>query len=176
MAIDIYRPDQWHDFFLMVGTGAAALTGLVFVAMSLSLEVIAKDSTHRYRAISTLSGLAAAFMRCALVLMGGQNHQAVGTELLIVCGVMTVVVINGYIQALKSGRSLPGSSLYRTIGGSSCYLTEMAGAVILISGSISGLYVAAVAMVANFYFMISGSWLLLVGISWDETQQQKPKN
>jgi hypothetical protein len=27
--------DKWHDFFIMVGGGAAALTGLVFVAMSL---------------------------------------------------------------------------------------------------------------------------------------------
>ncbi len=27
--------DQWHDFFIMVVGGAAALTGLVFVAMSL---------------------------------------------------------------------------------------------------------------------------------------------
>jgi hypothetical protein len=32
MAFDIYRPELWHDFFLMVGGGAAALTGLVFVS------------------------------------------------------------------------------------------------------------------------------------------------
>jgi len=50
MAVDIYRPEQWHDFFVMVGGGAAALTGLVFVALSLNLESIAKDATHRYRA------------------------------------------------------------------------------------------------------------------------------
>ena len=30
-----YRPDQWTNFFLLVGTGAITLTGLVFVAMSL---------------------------------------------------------------------------------------------------------------------------------------------
>jgi len=49
--VDIYRPDQWHDFFMMVGGGTAALTGLVFVAMSLNLRVIDQDATHRYRAI-----------------------------------------------------------------------------------------------------------------------------
>jgi hypothetical protein len=31
-----------------------------------------------------------------------------------------------------------------------------------------GLYAVAVAIVANFFFMISGSWLLLVGVSRDE--------
>jgi hypothetical protein len=56
LAADIYKPDQWRDFFLMVGGGAAALTGLVLVAMSLNLDVIAQDATHRYRAIGTLAG------------------------------------------------------------------------------------------------------------------------
>ena len=59
MAVDIYRPDMWQNFFLMVGGGAAALTGLVFVALSLNLEVIAHDTTHTHRAIGTLAGFAA---------------------------------------------------------------------------------------------------------------------
>ena len=41
VALDVYRPEQWHDFFITVGGGAAVLTGLVFVAMSLNLGVIA---------------------------------------------------------------------------------------------------------------------------------------
>lgn len=59
--VDIYRPEQWSEFFLLVGTGAVTLTGLVFVSLSLNLKVIAVDATHRHRAIGTLTGLAAAF-------------------------------------------------------------------------------------------------------------------
>ena len=33
-AIDAYRPDQWHDFFVMVGGSTAALTGLEMVRQS----------------------------------------------------------------------------------------------------------------------------------------------
>src|SRR6266581_765007 len=69
--LDVFRPDQWHDFFIMVGGGAAALTGLVFVAMSLNVAVIAQDPTHRYRAIGTLTGFTAAFVICSLAVMGG---------------------------------------------------------------------------------------------------------
>jgi hypothetical protein len=54
----IFRSEQWPNFFLLVGTGAVTLTGLVFVAMSLNLKVIASDATHRNRAINTLTGLA----------------------------------------------------------------------------------------------------------------------
>jgi Flp pilus assembly protein TadB len=39
-AADAFRPDQWRDFFIMVGGAAAVLTGLVFVAMSLNVTVI----------------------------------------------------------------------------------------------------------------------------------------
>lgn len=64
----------------MTGGGAAALAGLVFVAMSINLDVVAQDATHRLRAVNMLAGFTAAFIICALVLTGGQSHQAVGTE------------------------------------------------------------------------------------------------
>jgi hypothetical protein len=168
--IDIYRADEWHDFFVMVGTGAAALTGLLVVAVSLHLEVVANDAALRHRARSVFAGLAAAFMRCALVLMGGQNHKTVGLELLIICMFVIATGINSYSKTLKYNRHISHSIKYRTMGNISCYLGEIVGAIILISGSIAGLYIAAIAMVSNFYFMFSGSWLLLVGISSDETK------
>lgn len=78
----MYQPALWHDYFAVVGTGAAALTGLVFVAMTLHLDDITRDPVHRHRARTILTGLTAVFIRCALVLMGGQNGQAVAVELI----------------------------------------------------------------------------------------------
>ena len=158
---DIYRPELWTNFFLLVGTGAATLTGLVFVAMSLNLKVIAIDITHRNRAIGTLTGLAAVFMMSAFVLMGGQNHVAIGLELLVVSFLASIVYVGGYIRAYKSSS---GASLQRTIAGTTLYLAEIIDAIILISGSISGLYIAAIALVANTCYMITGAWLLVVGV------------
>src|SRR6476646_12184758 len=83
LAADVYQPEQWHDFFLMVGGAAAALAGLVFVAMSLNLDVVMRDATHRYRAIGTLTNFIGIFALCSLALMGGQNHEAVGAEWLV---------------------------------------------------------------------------------------------
>lgn len=161
---DVYRPELWTDFFLLVGTGAVTLTGLVFVAMSLNLKTIAIDATHRYRAIGTLAGLALVFMRCALVLMGGQGYKAVGVELLTVSTLGAIVYINGYMQANKTGNK---ASLLRTTTGTCVYLAEIIGASILISGSIPGLYIAAIAIVANTCYMITGAWLLVVGVYHD---------
>jgi hypothetical protein len=158
---DIFRPEQWSDFFLLVGTGAVTLTGLVFVAMSLNLKVIAADATHRYRAINTLTGLALVFMRCALVLMGAQNNQSIGAELFVVSGISAAIFVKGYAKAIRMGNGLRPS---RIIGGSLVHLTEMIGAALFFFGYLPGLYVAAVAIVANTCYMITAAWLLVIGV------------
>jgi hypothetical protein len=159
-AADIFRPEQWTNFFLLVGTGAVTLTGLVFVAMSLNLRAIAIDATHRNRAINTLTGLALVFMRCALVLMGAQNHRSIGAELFVVCGISAAVFVTGYIRAIRTGNGL---TLSRIVGGSLLHLAEMIGAAVFFFGYLSGLYIAAVAMVTNTCYMITAAWLLVVG-------------
>ncbi len=160
IAADIFRPGQWNDFFLLVGTGAVTLTGLVFVAMSLNLKVIAIDATHRYRAINTLTGLALVFMRCALVLMGAQNHQSIGAELFLVSGISAAVFVKGYANAIRMSSGL---RLSRIIGGSLVHLAEMVGAALLFFGYLPGLYIAALAIVTNTCYMITAAWLLVIG-------------
>jgi hypothetical protein len=163
---DIFRTGQWNDFFILVGTGAVTLTGLVFVAMSLNLKVIAIDATHRYRAINTLTGLALVFMRCALVLMGAQNHRSVGAELFLVSGISAAVFIKGYSQAIRMSDGLRFSRIF---GGSLIHLTEMIGAALFFFGYLAGLYIAALAIVTNTCYMITAAWLLVIGVFDHET-------
>jgi len=161
IAADIFRTGQWNNFFLLVGTGAVTLTGLVFVAMSLNLKVIAIDATHRYRAINTLTALALVFMRCALVLMGAQNHRSVGAELFVVSGISVVVFLKGYTKAIRMSSGLRVS---RIVGGSLVHFTEMIGAAIFFFGYLPGLYIAAIAIVTNTCYMITAAWLLVIGV------------
>ena len=161
MAANIFRPGQWTDFFLLVGTGAITLTGLVFVAMSLNIRVIARDATHRNRAINTLAGLALVFLRCALVLMGKQTHQSIGAELFIVSGISLAIFARGYSRALAMSSGL---RLSRIVGGTCLHLAEMLGAALFFAGFLPGLYLAALAIVANTCYMITAAWLLVVGV------------
>src|SRR5580658_6694277 len=150
----VFRTGQWSDFFLLVGTGAVTLTGLVFVAMSLNVKVIAVDATYRNRAINTLTGLALVFMRCALVLMGAQNHQSIGAELLIISGISAVVFVRGYANAIKLGSGL---RLSRIVGGSVIHFVEMIGAALFLFGHLVGLYIAAIAIVTNTCYMVTAA-------------------
>jgi len=165
MLADVYKPELWSGFFTMVGGGVAALTGLVFVALSVALSInvegMTKDATHKYRSINTLAGLTAVFVTCGLALMPDQNHQTIGEELLLFTVIGLVIFLYGFRQAFKFG-SHP--SKWRLVIGSCLYFAELLGALVLISGSISGLYIAAASMLINVAFMISAAWLLVVGV------------
>ena len=161
----MYQPALWHDYFAVVGTWAAALTGLVFVAMTLHLDDITRDPVHRHRARTILTGLTAVFIRCALVLMGGQNGQAIAIEIIGVLAIVEVILYNSIRQAI---RNADNGVLWRTIGSFACLVLEQIGAVILFTGNAAGLYVVGLGMMSSFIFMVTGAWLLLVGVGAQE--------
>jgi hypothetical protein len=165
LSAEVYEPAQWNNFFVLVGTGSAALTGLVFVALTINLKAITQDTTHRYRAINMLSGFTAAFVIGALALMGHQTHRTLGIEWLVVSLLAAGINTNGYVQGFKAGGSRYALSLVRIVGGSACYLGQIIGSIMFYLGSRAGIYVAAISLIVNFYFLISGSWLLILGTS-----------
>ncbi len=101
----------WRDYFVMVGGGAAALTGLVFVAMSLHLADIAANPAHRHRARTILTALTDVFVRCGLVLMGGQSARAVGAELFVVIVGVELVVARA-ASAKRSAAAAPNNTAF----------------------------------------------------------------
>jgi len=160
---EVYEPGQWNNFFVLVGTGSAALTGLVFVALTINLRGVAKDSTHRYRAINMLSGFTAVFIISSLALMGHQTYRTLGIEWLLVSSLAAGINTNGYVQGFRMVGSRYALNLVRIAGGSACYLGQIIGSLILCFGSRAGIYVGAISLIVNFYFLVSGSWLLIVG-------------
>jgi hypothetical protein len=160
----------WHDYFVMVGGGSAALTGLIFVAMTLHLDEITTNPVHRHRARTILMGLTAVFIRCGLVLMGGQSFEAVALEIILVLSVVEFLLYSSIRQAIQSADR---GVLWRTIGSFACLLLEEAGAVVLLFGNAWGLYVVGLGMMSSFIFMVTGAWLLLVGVGSAEVTQAR---
>ena len=163
-------PEQWNNFFVMVGGGAAALLGLIFVAMSINHVIIIQNTTHKNRAINMLMGFVAIFMACGLALIGNQGLEVLGFEWLVLWLIATVIFIRGYVIAIRSGMSSIGLKVPRLAGGTICYIAEVISAIFLILGYSSGLYIAAIAIIVLFAFLISGAWLLMIGIYEDRAK------
>jgi hypothetical protein len=167
----LFMPEQWNNFFVMVGGGAAALVGLIFVAMSINHEIIIRNTTHKNRAINMLTGFTAIFMASSLALIGNQYLGVLGFEWLALWLIATVIFIRGYVIAIRSGMSSVGLKAPRLAGGTICYIAEVISAIFLILGHHSGLYIAAIAIIVLFAFLISGAWLLMIGIYEDRTKR-----
>src|SRR5579871_284080 len=153
--------NAWHDFFLMVGGGAAALAGLVFVAMSINLRLIIQDGTHKNRAIGTLVGYTAVFMICAFALVANQPYQWLGAEWLTISLVALYIYVRGLVRVRAQGGSGYGSSALRIFTGIAGYAAQMIGSGMLVAGYAAGLFIASTAMVLSFGSLISGAWLLI---------------
>lgn len=155
----------------MVGSGAAALAGLIFVAMSINIEIILKNATHKNRAINMLTGFTAVFMACSFALIGNHSLRALGSEWFVLWLIATGIFIRGYVVAIRAGMSSIGLSTPRLAGGTVCYFAEITGAVFLVLGYSAGLYIAAIAIIVLFAFLISGAWLLIIGIHEDQAKR-----
>ena len=168
----MYDASIWRDYFVMVGAGAATLAGLVFVAMTLHLEEIVRHPVHRHRARTILAGLTAVFIRCGLVLMGGQSRQAVAIELIAVLVVVEVFLYRSTRDAFLAADRIV---LLRAVGSFATLAVEQLGAVILFLGGVWGLYVVGLGMMSSFVFMVSGAWLLLVGVEAAQSAVQEAR-
>jgi hypothetical protein len=94
---------EWSDFFVGSAGASAALTGLVFVAVSINLERILSLPGVPERALETLLLLLGVLVVSLLALAPGQSATTLGLELLV-----ESVLILGLIAVLVR-RSLPAA-------------------------------------------------------------------
>jgi hypothetical protein len=77
-----YSAELWHEFFVGVAGAAAALTGLLFVSLSINLQQILQQVWLPRRAGLTVVLLFEALVIAILGLVPGQSSVALGVELL----------------------------------------------------------------------------------------------
>ena len=77
-----YSTELWHDLFIGVAGAAAALTGLLFVSLSINLQQILQPVWLPRRAGLTVVLLFEALVIAILGLVPGQSSVALGVELL----------------------------------------------------------------------------------------------
>ena len=71
----------WSTFAQVAGTAAASLIGLLFVAVSIRINFIARSQELRNRAAQTLSLFGTVLVTAILITIPGQATEALGAEL-----------------------------------------------------------------------------------------------
>jgi hypothetical protein len=160
-----YEPDRWAAAFTAVAGSSAALTGLLFVALSINLDRVIKGPGLVARAVEVLLLLVAVLVIATLLLMPGQGVQGVAIEILVIAVLMSSLL--GYIHVRAPRHALRVSTanfVLRVVGDQMGPLFLIIGAVTLLIGSGGGLYWVVPALVAAMVAAIIGAWVLLVEI------------
>lgn len=166
--MDPYQPELWHDFFLATAGAAAALTGLLFVAISLHLRYVATDAQYRGMARGSLVGLVMALV-LSLAALIHQPSGWLGVELVAVGVAYTP--FGGAIQLLqrrRKGVSIPRLTVWRAAGGYALALIGVLGGLSVAFRAGPGLFIIALILVAIVLWNLWNAWVLLMGVADEE--------
>ena len=155
----------WSTFFAAQVGADAALTGLVFVALSINLKQILAGPGLPSRAGEALILLMQPVVIGVLVLIPGQSLMVLGIEVLIV-GVLTSYQITRMIWNTRGVLvDLPVWQRTTRIGfAEAATLPTVVAGAMLIGGVSQGLYVETAALVLCILDGVLDAWVLLVEI------------
>jgi hypothetical protein len=163
--LDGYSIGAWGLAFTATASASAALTGLLFVALSINLKQIVESPGLTARAIEALVLVTSVLIISTLLLMPGQPGQVVATEIILLAIALSTTV--GAIQLRTNRKALGVTGLQfgmRVLGAHAGPVLMVVGAISLVAQTGGGLYWVVPALVATMVASIIGAWVMLVEI------------
>jgi hypothetical protein len=162
--------ENWDVFATIAGAAAASLTGLLFVAVSIRIGVIANSQELRNRAEQTLALFVTVLFISILLAVPDQSHGVLGAELV----VLALITGVGHLFLDRRARVDPDTrdagahaiaSLLDAIAPNAItsVLLLIAG-LLLAFGVDAGLDVLVLPVIAGLAGGVTSAWLLLTKI------------
>jgi hypothetical protein len=98
--------DGWHDFYLLVGTASATLVGLLFLALTLNVEILRRDELGILRTLAARSFIC--FINLLIIsgvlLIPQQSPRGVGIPLICIGGITIVRILQSIARSRRAGQ------------------------------------------------------------------------
>ncbi len=165
----------WHDFYILAGTASATLVGLLFVGLSLHLQIVVTTSEVRSLARVTLANFGTVLF-VTIFMVIPQGSSSAGLQL-IGAGIVSFVVAGPSLLGAVRSRdwSFDMSVTQRVrvalrfgVSGLS-YLAVIASGILLLASISLAFTVLLVAIVVLLVISLRNTWDLLVTVA-DVTQ------
>jgi hypothetical protein len=155
---------EWHDLFVATAGAAAALTGLIFVGISINLQKILSHPTLVTRASLSLILLMAILIFSVLLLIPG-GRAAIGWVFTFLACTLWIVVLRSDITIYrKSERQYRGQFLFVIVLDQVCTVLYVIGGICLLASGDAGPYWIAAAFLFSFGKSVLDAWVLLIEI------------
>jgi hypothetical protein len=152
-----YKLELWQNLYIMLGGVAGALAGLLFIAMSLQIRVIAKDSVFRARAWANTFMIVMLVINAAAILVP-QNIKALGVELCITGVLYVPFFISRSLRVKRITKSIPKRAFISTF----YPITGVLGGASLIFRFGGGMYIVTIQSIAILAWAIFNAWSLML--------------
>jgi hypothetical protein len=157
-------PSDWQDFGEMIGGASGALTGLLFVAVSLNASRIAGHTGLRASAGQTLVLFLTPLIAAAALLTPDQPDWGLGAELIAIGLVAGWILLA--IHRVKRGLADEDLRLISVFNRPAPNLIVMlllvAGGATLAAGQTAGLYLLLPASIVAFVSGVLNAWFFLL--------------
>jgi len=174
-----YKPELWHDVFVVIGTSAGTLVGLLFIVISLHIGKIGERSDHDMRAIidgarhNTVHLLIVLIE--ALVVLAPQPSTLAGAELIALnlFGMRGPLLFSVRYAGKRIRISPRGSfptGLILTIA--AAYLAGIGGGVAVLKHIDWSLSLVAASCMAKIVRSVLTAWMLMFGLI--QAQRSEP--
>lgn len=163
--MDAFSTAGWEAFFTAEVAAAGALTGLVFVGLSINLSRILSGAGLSGRAGEALIVLMGTLILSSLVLVPGQSTALLGAELFVVSLFVWLVVTRIQLQAYTRHEFQTRDQVaMRILLGQLATLPFIIAAISIFAGFGGGLYWMVIGIVFSYVAALISAWVLLVEI------------
>ena len=159
-----YDASEWSDLFVAAAGAGAALAGLVFVAVSINIDRILAGEGLPDRALQTVLILLMAVCVSIVGLIPGQDHIALGAELLVLTALFGGVILRLAIRSLPGGSAPRHWVVGRLFVLAIVVVPLLVGAISVLAEGGGGLYWIAAGIVGALVGAVVNAWVLLVEI------------
>ena len=160
--------EPWSSYFVAVAGAAAALAGLLIVAVSVSVDKIIAGPGLPGRAGTSIAMLVLATIVALLGLIPDQTRSTFGSSVLILSLGGVVLALASLWSMMKaavgSGERRVISAFVKGLLGIAPFVVFSVGAALVVGGPASGLYWMAHAIVLAIILASVNAWVLLVEI------------
>jgi hypothetical protein len=157
--------EGWTDFNVAMVGAAAALAGLLIVAMSVNISAILSSPELPARAGASIAGLVLAIVASAIGLMPDQSAPAYGAAVLVAALVAGAIQLAAVRAIIRNGRDSPTERVVRGAMGLLPIAGFAIGAVLVLAGATgAGLPVIAYGAVLAVIVSIIMAWVVLVEV------------
>ncbi len=163
--VTAYAAERWTEFGVATAGAAAALAGLLVVAISINLERILEYPSLPNRSAQTLILFAMPLVVALLLVVPGQPDGALGSELLAIgLAVGAFMLVTNARAPLSEHETKITWTITRLLPAIlSCGFLAVAG-ITLITGAGGGLYWLVPSVLAGVVFGLINAWVLLIEI------------